>query len=62
MDRKKYVQQQRDYHAAIVAKHVFIVEALNAELAKMEEETAEGSEEGHKIRLRLRVGKGVGYD
>ena len=49
VNRKRYVEQQRDYHAAIVAKHAAMVDELNAELATMDEEIAGGGKEGSEV-------------
>jgi len=36
VNRKKCIQQERAYHAAIAAEHITKVEELNAELAAIE--------------------------
>ena len=36
VNRKKCIQQERAYHAAIAAEHITKVEGLNAELAAIE--------------------------
>ena len=60
VNRKNYVQQQRDYHQLKIDEHRAKVQEMNAELARMEEEHQRGTK--LVMRLRLRATKGVGYD
>jgi len=45
VNREKCIQQKREYHAAIVAKHAAIVAELDAELATMKEAAGENQDE-----------------
>jgi hypothetical protein len=50
VNRKKCIQQERDYHAAIIAQHRTKVDELDAELGAIE--AAEGNECNEEIEHR----------